>query len=115
MKYEVVVTALIIAAAIITICMINRPDYDPVPYAHLPPVIEEPVPEPMEPNHKPVIFYDLGDGKIMLWSSDACPEPMVVNEFCFSPAAGKLYVGVGSMRMPISTDSLVEYWEQYHR
>ena len=35
------------------------------------------------------IFYDLGDGAIALWMSDACPEPMVAGEFCFSPKAGK--------------------------
>jgi hypothetical protein len=113
MRYEVIVTALILAAAIITLCMINRPDYEPVPEIISVPV--EPVPVPVEEADGPVIFYDLGNGAIMLWSSDACPEPMIRKEFCFSPAAGKLYVGVGNMRMPISTDSLVEYWEMYHR
>jgi hypothetical protein len=25
-----------------------------------------------------------------------------------------MYVGIGSLRVPISIDSLVEYWEMYH-
>jgi hypothetical protein len=109
MRYEIVVTALILAAAIITLCMINRPDYEPV---SVPESIT--VPGELVSAVAPVIFYELGR-EITLWSSTACPEPMIVGEFCFSPAAGKMYVGVGSMRMPISTTSLVEYWEKYHR
>jgi hypothetical protein len=115
-RYEILVTGLIMAAGILAFCMIRRPGYEPVPYAHLPEIISVPV-ELVREDTTPqdVTFYDLGDGAITLWSSDACPEPMIVNEFCFSPDAGKLYVGMGAMRMPISTESLVEYWEQYHR
>jgi hypothetical protein len=117
MNYGPGLAIIILMAAIVTLFMINRPGYYPIvevdePIAEPVLVITEPDP-PAQPQQ--VIFYDLGDGAIMLWSSDACPEPMVVNEFCFSPAAGKLYVGIGANRMPISTNSLVEYWEQYHR
>jgi hypothetical protein len=124
MRYEIVVTALILAAAIITLCMINRPDYEPVSVAEPLLVIADSVEVlddagdttwVLQADPTELVFYDLGDGAVVIWASDACPEPMIVSEFCFSPAAGKLYVGVGSMRMPISTESLVEYWEKYHR
>jgi hypothetical protein len=91
--------------------MINRPDYEPVPEIISVPV--EPVAERDRVFH---LFGDTGQGHIVvIWEDKSCPEPMIRGEYCFSPDAGKMYIGVGATRMPISTESLVEYWEQYHR
>jgi hypothetical protein len=124
-RYEIVVGALILMAAVLTYCLVERPPYDFIALGKYGTWIDEPVLTTEEPAgskelllpvaEEGIVFIDFGDGQVIIWEGKGCPEPMVVGEMCFSPDTMKMYVGIGSLRVPISIDSLVEYWEQYHR